>query len=94
MWERFSAWLVIEPTTPEQARAYLGLMLAAYPIVFLLATAGLLQAALAVCCATGTIDLWLFLTGKVRPRSPLSIPLGLVGMLGLAANSLVRHYIQ
>lgn len=88
MWERFSAWLVMEPTTPDQARAYFGLMMAAYIAVFLLSTIGLVQAALIACCATGVMDLWLLLTGKVRAKLPLAIPLGFVGMLGVALHAL------
>lgn len=89
MWQRFSGWVIAEPTTPEQAKAYLGLMMAAYPIVFTLASAGLTKAAVAACWATGSMDIWLYLQGKVRTRLPLSIPLGVVSLLGIASNTLI-----
>lgn len=83
MWDRFSAWLIMEPTTQDQAKAYFGLMMTAYIAVFSLSAIGLVQAALIACWATGIMDIWLFLTGKVRAKLPLAIPLGLIGMLGI-----------
>lgn len=88
MWERFSAWLIMEPTTPAQTKAYVGLMMVAYIAVFLLSVIGLIQAALIACWATGIMDVLLFLSGKVRAKLPLAIPLGLVGMLGIALHAM------
>lgn len=87
MWERFSAWLILEPTTPDQAKAYFGLMTAAYVAVFSLSAFGLAQAALIACWATGILDIWIFMSGKIRAKLPLAIPLGLVGIIGTALHA-------
>lgn len=87
MLERFSAWLIMEPTTQDQAKAYFGLMTTAYVAVFSLSAFGLAQAALITCSATGILDLWLYLSGKVLSKLPLAIPLGIVGILGTAFHA-------
>lgn len=89
MWERFSAWLIMEPTTPKQAKAYRDLMMVAYVVVFSTALADMPKAVIIACWTTGCVDLWLFLNNEVRYKFPLSIPLGLVAMLGLLLNHLV-----
>ena len=87
MLERFSAWLIMEPTTQDQAKAYFGLMTTAYVAVFSLSAFGLAQAALITCSATGIMDLWLFMSGKVSAKLPLAIPLGIASILGLALHA-------
>lgn len=87
MWDRFSAWLIMEPTTPDQRKAYFGLMITAYVAVFSLSAFGLFQTAFITCSATGIMDLWLFLSGKVSAKLPLAIPLGIAGILGLALHA-------
>lgn len=96
MWDLFSVWLIMEPTTSVQTEAYFGLMITAYVAVFSLSASGPAQAALITCSATGIMDLWLFLTRKARAKLPLAIPLGLVGLLGVALNAYLElrglHY--
>ena len=87
MLDRISAWLIMEPTTNDQKKAYFGLMITAYVAVFSLSAFGLVQAALITCSATGIMDLWLYLSVKVRAKLPLAIPLGLVGILGIAIHA-------
>lgn len=91
MWDRFSAWLIMEPTTPDQRKAYFGLMITAYVAVFSLSAFGLAQAALIACFATGIMDVWLFLSRNVRAKLPLAIPLGLVGMLGMTLHAYLKY---
>lgn len=92
MLKRLSEWAITEPTTPEQANGYIRLMAMTYPIVFWLATAGLIKAALIACWATGFVDAWLNLQGKVRTRLPLSIPLGVVGITGMALHAFIVKF--
>ena len=92
MLKQLSEWVITEPTTPKQANDYIGLMAMAYPIVFLLAVAGPIKAALIACWATGFMDVWLYLQGKVRTRLPLSIPLGVVGILGMALHAFILKF--
>lgn len=87
MWDRFSVWLIMEPTSPDQTKAYFGLMITAYIAVFSLSAFGLFQTTLITCSATGIMDLWLFMSGKVRAKLPLAIPLGLAAILGLALHA-------
>lgn len=85
--QRFVYWYFSETTNEAQARAYLGFMTVAYLATFVgtLYDPGL---SILFCWATAFVDVYLHIRGKVRTRLPLSIPLGLVGILGLAVRSL------
>lgn len=85
--QRVTDWYFSEPTNDAQARAYLGFMTVAYIATFggTLYDPGL---SMLFCWSTAFVDVYLHIRGKVRTKLPLSIPLGLVGILGLAVRSL------
>lgn len=73
-----------DTTTPAKARGYLGMMGVAYGATFASAVTGQIPAIWACLIATGIVELGLYLTGHVRTKMPLSVPLGMVAMAGLA----------
>lgn len=84
---RFVTWYFSHGTERAQAHAYLSFMAVAYVAVFL-ATLYAFEVGLLLCWATAILDVYKHMMRKVRTRLPLSLPLGLVGIAGVAVKSL------